>query len=658
MSRFLPAASAALVGVCLMAGSALLAAAADAETNSDFPVDAFSSLPHMSLATLSPDGEHIAFLTAVDEQPLLMVINRETRASQFVEVSEIRPESIHWADASTVYLRASDVTSMFGFTGAIDYRAIIAFDIGNQMEPRQLLRHSRQVGFNVNHARLVGVDPNTGELLIPAFDDERDYNLLAVDATTGRSRRRARGRSNTQDYAVGPAGELLARMDYDQERNRQTIFIPEERGWERILRTTDADRPAFWLAGQLPDGRFAVTTTFLPDSPSGDSRHGLYEFSLETGEIVDVIFEHDRFDLGGVRVDPYSNLVIGVHWEDVFREHLWFDETFADHQRVLDATFPDGSPQIQSWSADRHEFLIRVERSTAPPAYYLYTPSAGALVFLASARETLNQAPLPSRDHISYPVRDGHQLEAYLTRPSGGGPFPMVLLPHGGPESRDVGGFDALAHFLATRGYIVVQPNFRGSEGYGYRWRAAGFGQWGRGVMQHDLTDTVGVLVDAGLADPDRVCIVGASYGGYAALAGATFTPDLYRCAVSIAGVSDLPGMLSYTQERFGRHHWFVNAWQERFVGASDNSLREAMNALSPARHADAMRAPLLLLHGRDDSVVPLSQSRQMERAVRRAGGTVDLIELDNGDHWLSSSQSRREVFLAIESFLGQHLGE
>jgi dipeptidyl aminopeptidase/acylaminoacyl peptidase len=236
------------------------------------------------------------------------------------------------------------------------------------------------------------------------------------------------------------------------------------------------------------------------------------------------------------------------------------------------------------------------------------------------------------------------------------GRTPLVVLPHGGPGSRDYGGFDWIAHFLATRGYTVLQPNFRGSAGFGSDWEEAGFGEWGIGVMQHDITDGVTALIDEELADPERVCIVGASYGGYAALAGAVFTPELYRCAVAIAPVTNLVDMIGFERSRLGGRSSAVSYWRDAMGGGDPGGLNDRLRAASPAAHAERANAPILLVHGRDDSVVPISQSREMENELLAAGKNVELIELDGEDHWLSVAQTRLATLQAVERFLAEHL--
>jgi dipeptidyl aminopeptidase/acylaminoacyl peptidase len=254
---------------------------------------------------------------------------------------------------------------------------------------------------------------------------------------------------------------------------------------------------------------------------------------------------------------------------------------------------------------------------------------------------------------FDYSARDNYALFGYLTIPAGAAEknLPLVVLPHGGPESRDTADFDWWSQFLSSRGYAVLRPQFRGSTGLGAEHRLAGRGQWGL-RMQDDVTDGVKALIAAGIVDPKRVCIVGASYGGYAALAGATFTPELYACAVSVAGVSDLAEFLAYKEKMGGDDSDSVIYWQDS-IGKIDDP---RVGQKSPARYARNVRAPILLIHGSNDSVVPLAQSQMMDNALTAAGAPHQLVTLDSEDHWLSSSVTRTRMLSEIEKFLAANL--
>jgi dipeptidyl aminopeptidase/acylaminoacyl peptidase len=227
--------------------------------------------------------------------------------------------------------------------------------------------------------------------------------------------------------------------------------------------------------------------------------------------------------------------------------------------------------------------------------------------------------------------------------------LPLVVLPHGGPESADVNDFDWWAQALAAQGYAVLQPNFRGSS-VSSQLVSAGYGEWGR-KMQSDLSDGVRYLAEQGTIDPKRVCIVGASYGGYAALAGVTLQSGVYRCAVSVAGVADLKRMLKWTDFSMGRGNSVAQRYWDRFMGVSGAS-DPVLSAISPIEHVSAVNVPVLLIHGKDDTVVPYEQSQVMLDALKRAGKSVELVTLKNEDHWLSRSATRLQMLEATVAFL------
>ncbi len=227
---------------------------------------------------------------------------------------------------------------------------------------------------------------------------------------------------------------------------------------------------------------------------------------------------------------------------------------------------------------------------------------------------------------------------------------PLIVLPHGGPAARDEPGFDWWAQAMASRGYAVLQINYRGSNGYGWKFLSAGFGQFGR-KMQTDLSDGVRYLAAQGKIDPKRVCIVGASYGGYAALAGATLDPGVYHCAVSVAGISDLSRMVSSQgagSDELSKRYWL------RFMGV-EKAGDPVLDEISPIRHIDNVTIPILLIHGKDDTVVDYAQSQIMYDALKKAGKPVEFVTLAHEDHWLSTGATRLQMLEATMAFLAKN---
>jgi dipeptidyl aminopeptidase/acylaminoacyl peptidase len=321
--------------------------------------------------------------------------------------------------------------------------------------------------------------------------------------------------------------------------------------------------------------------------------------------------------------------------------------------------FSTAAVHLESWTDNWSKLLYKIYGSDTPGSYVLQDRDTGELILIADERDDIPPDAVGPMVSVTYKARDGLDIPTILTWPAGADPqtagnLPLIVMPHGGPASYDAVTFDWMAQYFANRGYLVVQPNFRGSTGFGIEHQNLGHGEWG-GKMQDDITDGVQTLVDQGLADPDRVCIVGASYGGYAALAGGAFTPDLYKCVVAIAPVTDLRRFLVDVKWDRGRKHWALDYWQEN-MGDLDEE-REKLNAISPARVPENFKAPVLLIHGKDDTVVPIRQSEIMDRALEQAGKDVTFLKLDGEDHWLSDGETRIETLRAMASFVDQHIG-
>jgi dipeptidyl aminopeptidase/acylaminoacyl peptidase len=228
----------------------------------------------------------------------------------------------------------------------------------------------------------------------------------------------------------------------------------------------------------------------------------------------------------------------------------------------------------------------------------------------------------------------------------------MVVMPHGGPEERDYRGFDWWAQFVASRGFIVLQPQFRGSRGFGSAWKTAGRFKWGL-EMQNDVSDGVKYLIDQGMADPKKVCIVGWSYGGYAAMAGVTLTPELYKCGIAVAGVSNLITMLGYEAIHYNMGFSSDTNYWPRVIGDPTRDA-ERLRATSPALHADRVTAQLLLIHGANDTTVPIEQSEQMAQAMDKAGKPYQFVRVASDDHQMRKAVSRKQMLEAMDKFLQQ----
>ncbi len=644
-----------------VASSLLLCLCSPAAVAQQPPLEAFASLPAMQSPTISPDGKKLAFIAQAEAGSFVFVSDLETMAvGAAVDVSVMKPRDVTWANQDTLLLLASQTVN-FGPQGRqVESFAPYGIDLAGELKIQQLLLADQRIQRNAGRtfggiialqgAQLLGFDRAKGLALFPRREQEGRV-LYAVDAKNDRRSRIDEGTHATQGWVVDREGRPKFRVEYNAERDAFTILRRGERAWE-VLLTEITELPEMNVYGLDANGELVVGVR-----PKDVGRLGLYIMSAETGKTERALFTHPKLDVSGVMRDPYTNLVVGA--QVAGEPPVWFDGELAKHQADLNEAFAGESPRMTSWSADRTRVVLATQRPDHAPAYYLYDAKAATAKQIGSANQVLDRFKLASRAPYSYTARDGVEIPGFLTRPVGAqGATPLVVLPHGGPASLEVGGFDWLAHFLASRGYTVLQPNFRGSAGLGKAWEEAGHGEWGIGVMQHDLTDGVAALIKAGMADPERVCIVGGSYGGYAALAGAAFTPELYKCAAAIAGVADLKQMLSFEKGRTGFSSPTIAYWRRAMGVDEKNTADERLEAASPALHADKVRAPVLLIHGRDDTVVPIMQSRLMETALRGAGKSVQLVELEGEDHWLSGAKTRLETLRALDAFLAEHLAK
>jgi dipeptidyl aminopeptidase/acylaminoacyl peptidase len=623
------------------------------------PVELFAALPAMEAPSISPDGKRLAFVAQADAGSFVLVSDLETMAiGAAVDVSTLKLRDVAWANDDTLLLLTSETVPFGAQARQTESFAPYGIDLGGELKVRQLLAAEQRIRggspfggglFALQGARVIGFDRAKGVALFPRREQEGRV-LYAVDAKVDRRERLDEGTPATSGWVVDETARPRFRVEYNPQRNAFTILRRGERSWEVLVAET-TELPELAVHGLDADGELVVGMR-----PKDVGRFGLYVMSAETGNIERPLLVDARYDVASVRKDPYTNFVVGAQLAN--EPPVWFDPQLRQHQVDLNEAFAGESPRLLSWSQDRTRVILATQRPDRAPAFYLYDAKAATATQIASSNPNLDRVKLPPRQPYAYKARDGVEIPGFLTRPlDAAGATPLVVLPHGGPASLDVGGYDWLAHFLASRGYTVLQPNFRGSAGLGREWEDAGHGQWGVGVMQHDLTDGVAALIAEGIADPERVCIVGASYGGYAALAGAAFTPELYRCAAAIAGIADLkallPPELPGPRMGFGGGNPTLAYWRQAIGAGAD---QERLAAASPAAHADKVRASVLLIHDRDDTVVPLAQSEIMQRALEGAGKSVELVVIDGDDHWLARRQTRLAILKALDAFLARHL--
>ena len=471
-------------------------------------------------------------------------------------------------------------------------------------------------------------------------------SVFDVDSHSGKYSLVERGTQFTADWVIDQGGRVVARSEWDGPKKIFRILAKAGLGWKEIYRREDGSTLS--LEGLLPTGAAIVAR-----GANGGLHEAIWSLPLD-GSPISPIFQSPDADFDSVLTDDTTGQLLGAHLVDGKDTVEWFNASDKRRSEALHRSFPGRTIVYYGTAADGERSLIGVETQSSPRIYYIIDFTAQRAEIAGEEYPALANVALGTVQSITYKARDGTPIPAFLTLPpaSSGKSVPLVVLPHGGPESHDTTGFDWLPQFLATRGYAVLQPQFRGSTGYGDAFRKAGFRQWG-GLMQDDVSDGVRAMIEQGIADPKRVAIVGASYGGYAALAGAAFTPDLYKCAVSISGVTDLPAMMGEAQRWIhSKEYDEVAYWRENIGAINDPKLLEK----SPIHAINAIHVPILLIHGTGDSVVSITQSQRMAHELQAAGKSVKYVQLEGEDHWMSRGEDRIRILKELDGFLHEHL--
>jgi dipeptidyl aminopeptidase/acylaminoacyl peptidase len=378
-----------------------------------------------------------------------------------------------------------------------------------------------------------------------------------------------------------------------------------------------------------------------------DGRDALFTVKLDGSTATKQIAANPKVDIDSVVRIGRGQRVIGYTYADDRRQAVYFDPEFASLHDALARALGDPLVNFEGASADGSKLLVFASSDSDPGSYYVFDKTSRHMDKIAALRPGLEGHKLASVTNVSVPAADGVQIPAYLTLPPSGVAknLPAIVLPHGGPSARDEWGFDWLAQFLAARGYAVIQPNYRGSAGYGEDWMGKNaFRNWKAAIS--DITASAHYLVDKGIADPKRLAIVGWSYGGYAALQSVAVEPTLYKAAVAIAPVTDL-SLLKSEAKAFTNQNLVAD-----FVGSGDNAVEG-----SPVRRAADIKVPVLMFHGDLDINVDIAQSERMEDALTKAGDKAELVTFAGLDHQLNDGDVRAKMLTRIGEFLDSAIG-
>jgi dienelactone hydrolase len=476
--------------------------------------------------------------------------------------------------------------------------------------------------------------------------------LFQVDLKTGHGKLINDGGTLTYTYILDPQGTLRARGDFNGTARRDTIYRVDDGRLTRLLERPGVDTSTRAIAGLVVGGKALALSEY-----SEDGRNLPYLIDLATGEKRPAGLDLEGKGSDGWISDGTTSSIVGVQFAGAQASQRFIDPELQRWYTVLGRALPGKWVILESWSRDRATLGLSAAGPGEPAAYYIFDARRKSLSPVGEARPELAGLPLGKTTRIRYAARDGLGIEAFLTLPPGktekDGPFPLLLLPHEGPAGRDDANFDWLAAYLAQRGYAVLKPNYRGSDGYGLEFHKKGFGEFG-GAIIDDIADGAKYLVSKGIAAGARICAMGIGYGGYAALMLPLRDPTLTRCVIGVNAVTEPSGLLSEIVKRYGKRSLTVEGWEE-FMGDRFRDTAEKA-AMSPLRNAQNIKVPVLLLHGSLDTTVFVEQSRNLRDRLSQAGGDVRLVELEGDDHYLNTTAVRKTLLTEIDAFLTSRL--
>ena len=619
------------------------------------PLEAYGRLPVLDDLAISPDGKQLAYVTSFQGSTAVVVYAIDSaKIVAGVNLKTLKVRDLRWPDNDNVLITTSSSAPMeYVQSPAQELSVAQIYNVSSKtIHP---LLEGEQDSLNVLQGRLEnrivngrtiiyvrGIHFVNGRGVLTLFTVE----LNPSDPALNRIKIVELGTQASAGWIVGDSGDVVASIEYHEGDHHWILNRRQDDHWIQAYDVVaPIDRPS--VEGLGPDGHSLILHTYE------GANYVTKKISLVDGSIA--ADTDSEASAGYPLVDPVSGQLAGHISIGAGFKYTFFSKADQAAWNSIVAAFAGQTVQLYSWSADRKRVIVLVDGPQVGSEYEMVDLNTGLAKLIGPAYQDIGAPDVAEVKFLTYTAADGRKIPAYLTLPSGRAHanLPLVVLAHGGPTAQDRPSFDWWAQALASRGYAVLQPQFRGSAGFGWEHLVAGFGQWGR-KMQTDLSDGVRYLAGQGTIDPKRVCIVGASYGGYAALAGATLDRGVYRCAVADAGVSDPRGMLSWTRDRQTASDSIALRFLTRFMGVEKYD-DPRLSEISPLDHAAAADVPILLIHGTSDTIVPISQSEAMESTLRAAGRPVSFVKLDSEDHWLSRSETREQMLQATVAFLEKY---
>lgn len=597
------------------------------------PLRDFFRNPDKVNYSISPSGEYIAFL-APSQNRLNIHVQKigEEKVVRLTNVTERDIRTYLWvSDTRLVYLLDQGGDENFKLYG-------IDRDGSN---PKALTPFDK-----VRVEIIDDLRDNPDEILLSMNKrDNRVFDAYRLNVHTGAMTMIAENPGTITGWMADHAEKLRIATSTDGVKSHLLYRASESEPFRTILTTNFRET--------LEPLQFTFDNSALYVSSNiGRDKQAIFTYDPAKATIKDLLYEHPEVDVSEIILSDKQKKVLGVAYTLEKRQYSFFDPERKKMQDTLEQRLPGYEVAVVAKSRDETRVLVRTYSDRSMGAYYYYNRTSDELKKLVEISPWLPGDDLAEMKPISYRSGDGLTIHGYLTLPKGVAPqnLPIVVNPHGGPWHRDSWGYNPEVQFLANRGYGVLQLNFRGSTGYGRKFWEASFKQWGR-KMQDDISDGTRWLIKTGVADPKRIGIYGGSYGGYATLAGLTFSPELYACGVDYVGVANIFSWFKAIPAYWTPYREMLY----EMVGDPEKD-KELLTAVSPVFHVDKIRAPLFVAQGANDPRVPKSESDQMVEALKKRGIDVPYLVKNNEGHGFRNEENRFDLYRAVEEFLGKQL--
>ena len=599
------------------------------------PMQDFFRNPEKSSFKISPNGEHIAYMKPWKARMNVFVMDMNTKKE--VRLTSSQERGIYWF-AWLNNNRIGYIKDEGGNENMHFYAVNI--DMSNEID---------LTPFENVQARIIDDLEDDPNHIIMGLNKRNPqiHDPYRINVNDGKMDMIAENPGNISEWMTDHDGKLRIAITSDGVNTSLLYRDKESDGFKTIL-TTDFKVSVAPLFFTFDNKNLYVA------SNRGRDKTAIFEFDLNKSKEGRLIFEHDEVDVSGLMYSRKRKVLTGVSYTVAKNEIVFFDTLRESLQQKLEEKLPGYEVGITSFSEDETKAVVVTYSDKSRGTYYYYDLDKNKLIELGQVSPWLNEEDMSEMKPVHYKSRDGLIINGYLSLPKGtnGKNLPVVVNPHGGPWHRDSWGYNSEVQFLTNRGFAVFQMNFRGSTGYGRDFWEKSFKQWGKS-MQDDISDGVNWLIDEGIADPDRIAIYGASYGGYATLAGLAFTPDLYACGVDYVGVSSL-----FTFMESMPPYWeLYRSMMYEMVGHPEED-KELLASASPLLHIDKIKAPLFIAQGANDPRVVKAESDQIVEALKNAGIDVPYMVKDDEGHGFYNEENQFDFYTEMEKFLTKYIGK